>query len=92
MVLAESEVNSAAGESEASLWWPRLSQTQGTLAVPTASPRLEVSGRTARPGGFRVTWGPPQSEPLRRLCLLFHSSVSNIDLGKVNLSFSRAIK
>lgn len=43
-------------------------------------PQSEISSLIARPKRFGVTCGPPQAEPLQALCLLFQSSVSNIDL------------
>lgn len=39
----------------------------------------EISSLIARPKRFGVMCGPPQYKPLQGLCLLFHSSVSDID-------------
>ena len=43
-------------------------------------PPSEISSLIARPKRFGVTCGPPWAEPVPGLCLLFQSSVSNIDL------------
>lgn len=39
----------------------------------------EISSLMARPKRFGVMCGPPQYKPLQGLCLLFHSSVSDVD-------------
>lgn len=46
---------------------------------PLPAQVCEISSLIARPKRFGVMCGPPQYEPLQGLCLLFYSSVSDID-------------
>lgn len=46
---------------------------------PLPAPVCEISSLIARPERFGVMCGPPHCKPLPGSCLLFHSSVSNID-------------
>ena len=46
---------------------------------PPPARGCEISSPIARPERFGVMCGPPPCKPLPNFCLLFHSSVSNID-------------